>query len=237
MKSVVLDASSPAATRSPASPAAARVKPRYRGVSHQVAAIIAFPGAIGLLHLARGPAATIAAAVYGGSLVLLFACSAIYHRPQWSPRRRSILGRIDQAAIFVLIAGTYTPFCLLLGPGKGHALLFAVWAGALSGVILALAWPGAPKRLMAGVYVFLGWFMVPVIPVFRAVMPPADFALILGGGVLYTVGAVIYALRRPDPYPAVFGYHEIFHLLVVGAAVCHFEVAMTVIERLGAAAA
>jgi hemolysin III len=224
-----------AATKSRA--ASARVKPRYRGVSHEIAAILALPGAIGLVHLARGSAATIAAAVYGGSLVLLFACSAIYHRPHWTPRRRKLLGRLDQAAIFVLIAGTYTPFCLLLGPGKGHALLVAVWAGGLAGMILALAWPGAPKQLMAGVCVFLGWFMMPVLPVFWATIPPADFALILGGGLLYTVGAIIYALRRPDPYPAVFGYHEIFHLLVVGAAICHFEAAATVIQALGGAGA
>lgn len=210
------------------------MKPRYRGVSHEIAAILALPGAVGLVHLARGTAATLAAAVYGGSLVLLFAVSAVLHRPQWQPRQRTILGRIDQSAIFVLIAGTYTPFCLLLGPGKGHALLAAVWLGAAAGIGLAIAWPSAPKGLMAGVYVFLGWFMAPLLPVFRSVIPPLDFALILGGGLLYTVGAVIYALRRPDPYPTVFGYHEIFHLLVIGAAVCHFGAATTVIERLGA---
>jgi len=236
MKSAAPSALPPA--RQPTAPAVpARVKPRYRGVSHEIAAILALPGAIGLIHLARGTAATIAASVYGGSLVLLFACSAIYHRPQWQPRPRNILGRIDQAAIFVLIAGTYTPFCLLLGPGKGHALLVAVWGGAAAGMALALAWPTAPKQLMAGVYVLLGWFMAPLLPVFRAVIPPVDFALILGGGLLYTIGAVIYALRRPDPYPAVFGYHEIFHLLVILGASCHFGAATTVILRLGGAGA
>jgi len=219
----------------PAAPA--RVKPRYRGVSHEIAAVLALPGAIGLIHLARGTAATIAAAVYGGSLVLLFAASAIYHRPQWPPRHRNLLGRVDQAAIFVLIAGTYTPFCLLLGPGHGHALLTVVWAGAALGMVLALAWPAAPKPLMAGVYVLLGWFMAPLLPVFRSVIPPLDFALIVGGGLLYTVGAVVYALRRPDPYPTVFGYHEIFHLLVILAASCHFGAATTVILRLGGAGA
>jgi hemolysin III len=214
-------------------PAVARLKPRYRGVSHEIAAFLSLPGALALLHLARGRAATIAAAVYGGSLVVLFACSAIYHRPQWQPRRREVLGRIDQSAIFLLIAGTYTPFCLLLGPGKGHALLAAVWVGALAGIGLALAWPSAPKRLMAGVYVLLGWFMVPMLSVFHRVVPATDFALLLGGGLLYTMGAVVYALRRPDPYPAVFGYHEIFHLFVVGAAACHFGAATAVIQALG----
>jgi hemolysin III len=212
-----------------------RVKPRYRGVSHEIAAFLSLPAAVGLVALAQGSTAVAAAAVYGASLVLLFTASAVFHRPMWLPRKRDILGRVDQAAIFVLIGGTYTPFCLLLGRGGGRLVLAAAWAGALLGVALAVLWPGAPKRLMAGIYVFLGWFVVPVLPSLRAALPGIPFALLMGGGLLYTAGAVIYALRRPDPYPAVFGYHEIFHLLVIVGAACHFGVAAMVIRALGGA--
>ncbi len=112
-------------------------------------------------------------------------------------------------------------------------MLVAVWTGALAGVALALLWPSAPKRLMAGIYVFLGWFMIPVLPSLRAALPATYFALLMGGGIVYTVGAVIYALRRPDPLPAVVGYHEIVHLLVIVGAACHFGVAAMVIQALG----
>ncbi len=215
------------------SPSPARVKPRYRGVSHEIAAFLSLPAAGALVALARGSTAVAAAAVYGVSLVLLFTASAVFHRPMWRPRKRDLLGRVDQAAIFVLIAGTYTPFCLLLGPGTGRLLLALAWAGALLGVGLALLWPSAPKRLMAAIYVLVGWFVVPVLPSLRAALPATYFALLLGGGLVYTAGAVIYALRRPDPYPAVFGYHEIFHLLVIVGAACHFGVATRVIQALG----
>jgi hemolysin III len=210
-----------------------RVKPRLRGVSHEIAAYVSIPAAIALVIGARGPTAVAAAATYGASVVLLFAASAIYHRPFWPPRARDIVGRIDHSAIFVLIAGTYTPFALLIGPGAGHALLAVIWTGALAGVALAIAWPRAPKRLMAAIYVLLGWTVVPVLPALLAAIGTGTLLLLLAGGLLYTVGAVVYALRRPDPIPAVFGYHEIFHLLVLGAAICHFIVAEAAIRALG----
>jgi hemolysin III len=159
--------------------------------------------------------------------------SALYHRRHWRPRPRDLIGRIDHSAIFVLIAGTYTPFCLLLGGPVGRVLLAAIWAGAAVGVGLAVAWPGAPKRLMAGIYVFLGWFVVPALPALYAAVPFRAFALLLGGGLLYTVGALVYAFRRPDPFPATFGYHEIFHLFVLGAAACHFAVVTAAVAALG----
>lgn len=213
-------------------PPAARVKPRLRGVSHEIAAYLSLPVAVALIGAARGRAAVGAAATYGLSLVLLFAASAVYHRPQWRPRQRDVLGRIDQAAIFVLIAGTYTPFCLLIG-GPGRVLLVAVWALALAGVVLAIGWNGVPKAVMAAIYVGLGWLVVPFLPALRVAMPAGTFVLLLLGGVQYTVGAAIYALRRPDPFPAVFGYHEIFHLLVLGAAACHLGAASGAIRALG----
>ena len=212
-------------------PPAARVKPRLRGVFHEIAAYLSLPVVIGLVAMARSPSAVAAATAFGASLVLVFAVSAIYHRPHWRPRPRNILGRLDLAAIFLLIAGTYTPFCLLLGPSWG--LLAGVWTTALAGVAMALLWASAPKRVMATIYVLLGWFALPILPAIRAAIPGGAFLFLMAGGLLYTAGAAVYAFRRPDPVPAVFGYHEVFHLLVVGAAGCHVVVASAAIRSLG----
>ncbi|HET6439081.1 MAG TPA: hemolysin III family protein [Anaeromyxobacter sp.] len=214
-------------------PEPVRKKPRLRGVSHEVAAYLSLPVAWVLLNQARGHRAFVAALTYGASLILLFSASAIYHRPHWRPRPRNLIGRVDQASIFVLIAGTYTPFCLMLAGGGGRRMLLAVWTSALAGVVLALVWHGAPKRLMAGIYVLQGWFVIPVLPSLYAALPGNAFALLLLGGLLYTVGAAVYAFRHPNPYPAVFGYHEIFHLFVLGAAACHAVVVSTAIQALG----
>ncbi|HYG69719.1 MAG TPA: hemolysin III family protein, partial [Anaeromyxobacteraceae bacterium] len=151
----------------------------------------------------------------------------------WSPRARAIMWRVDHAAIFVLIAGTYTPLCLLVGPGIGHRLLTAVWIGAGAGVALSIVWPAAPKKLMAALYVALGWFAAAGMPAMYDAIGGRALALLLGGGLLYTAGAVIYATRRPDPFPTVFGFHEIFHLAVIAAAICHFLVVTDAITRLG----
>jgi hemolysin III len=214
-------------------PPVARVKPRLRGVLHEIAAYLSLPMVIGLVAVARGRVAVAGAIAYGGSLFLVFAVSAIYHRPHWPPRPRNILGRIDQAAIFLLIAGTYTPFCLLLGPGRGRLLLLVVWAATLAGVALALLWDRAPKRTMAAIYVLLGWFVLPVLPAIRAAVHAGPFLLLMAGGALYTMGAAVYAFRRPDPFPAVFGYHEIFHALTVVGAACHLAVVQEAIRALG----
>jgi len=197
-------------------------KPRFRGVSHVLAACLAAPAAVLLWAGAGSFAARLGAAVYGLSLFALFATSAIFHRPTWAPRARDVVGRLDQSAIFLLIAGTYTPFGLLLGPGTGHVLLAFVWGGALCGVALSLAWPEAPKPLMAAIYVAFGWSLAILVPSLFRVAGPTVLGLIMLGALGYTVGAVIYAMRRPDPFPRTFGYHEIFHVLVVVAAACHF---------------
>ena len=209
-----------------------RQKPKWRGVSHQVAAILAAPAAMALWLGAGTPTARLGAAVYGLSLFALFTISAIYHRPTWKPRARDLLGRMDQAAIFLLIAGTYTPFGLLLG-ASGHLLLMLIWAGALGGVVLALLWPQAPKPLMAGIYVLFGWTFLALIPSLLRAAGPAVLSLVILGALAYTVGAVIYALRRPDPLPRIFGYHEIFHLLVIVAAGCHFAAIALALPALG----
>ncbi len=210
----------------PASPALDRApgKPLLRGVSHEIAAVAALVAWIGLMLAAPSPRARAAAGVYGATLLALFTISALYHRPTWAPRARLLWRRLDHSAIFLLIAGTYTPFCLLVGGSAGHALLAVVWVGAAAGVVQAVVWPGAPRPLVAVVYVMLGWIVIPVLPALRLDLGPAFIALLAAGGIAYSLGAAVYALRRPDPFPRVFGYHEVFHALVVVAAVLHFVV-------------
>jgi hemolysin III len=199
------------------------VKPLLRGVSHEIAAAFAVAGAIALVQASTGLRGAVAAAVYGFALTAQFAISALYHRPRWGDRARLMMRRIDHAAIFLLIAGTYTPFCLLLPPETGHPLLAVVWTGALAGMILSVVWPLAPKWLMALLTVGLGWAIVPAFPAMRAALGWGGISLLGAGGVAYTVGALVYATRFPDPNPRVFGYHEVFHALVIAAAVCHFS--------------
>ncbi len=208
-----------------------REKPLLRGVSHEVATAFALVGWVLLVRQAPGTRAAIAAGVYGLALTAQFGVSALYHRPSWGARARLLMRRLDHAAIFLLIAGTYTPFCLLL-PGGGRALLAFVWAGALAGMIFSVVWPFAPKWLMAALSVALGWAVVPVLPALRAAIGAGGLALLLGGGLAYTAGAVVYATRRPDPFPRVFGYHEVFHALVIVAAVCHYVAIAGVVDAL-----
>ena len=211
-------------------PAPQKEKPLLRGVSHEVAAAFAAAGWLALVRAAPGPRAAFAAAVYGLALTAQFGVSALYHRPAWGTRARLVMRRLDHAAIFLLIAGTYTPVSLLL-PG-GRLLLALVWAGALVGMILSVLWPLAPKWLMAALAVALGWAVVPMLPSLRAAIGAGGLALLLAGGVAYTVGAFVYASRRPDPFPRVFGYHEVFHALVIVAAVCHYAVVASVLGAL-----
>lgn len=218
--------------RDEGTPATAREKPLLRGVSHEVAAAFAFAGAVALALRASGPRGMVAAVVYGLSLFALFATSALYHRPRWSPRPYTILRRLDHAAIFLLIAGTYTPVCLLVPEAGGTALLAVVWGAALAGVAFAVAWPRAPKWLNAILYVALGWAVIPLLPALARALGPRALALLAGGGVIYSIGAVIYALRRPDPFPRVFGYHEVFHALVIVAAAVQYAAVIGVVAEL-----
>ncbi len=178
---------------------------------------------VGPLLVAAAPpgAPRWAVAIYALTLTGLLGVSAVYHRITWSPARRALLRRLDHAMIFLLIAGTYTPIALTLGTGAQVALLAAVWAGALAGVGFQLAWPTAPRWLQAVVYVALGWTAVAVLPELWRTLGGSGVALIVAGGALYSVGAAVYAARRPDPWPRVFGYHEVFHALVLAAAACH----------------
>lgn len=208
------------------------VKPLLRGVSHEVAAFVALAGIAALARAAPSPRALAAALTYGASLALLFGASALYHRPSWAPAPRRWMRRVDHSAIFLLIAGTYTPFCALLGGTTGLALLAVVWGGALLGILRSVLWVGAPKAVSAALYVLLGWVMLPVLPDLRATAGAGGVALLLAGGLAYTAGAIVYATRRPDPAPRVFGYHEVFHALVVVAAACHFAVVLGVVRAL-----
>jgi len=200
-------------------------KPRLRGVLHQYAFFGALAAAAALVSSARGGRATLAAVVYGASLAALFGVSALYHRVTWSERARRWMGRLDHAMIGLLIAGTFTPFGLLvLADTPAGAVLPVVWIGALAGIALHVLWIDAPKWLSAVVYVAVGWSGLLAFPhlVSRLGWTPA--ALLALGGALYSAGALVYVLRRPNPAPGVFGYHEIFHAFVVAAAVTHYAV-------------
>ena len=202
----------------------APVKPRLRGVFHQWAFFVALVAGVVLVIAAPDGRATFAATIYATSVVAMFGASALYHRIDWrSLGARRWMRRLDHSMIFVLIAGTYTPFALLvLNGGLARAVLIAVWGGALLGIALKMFWPDTPKWLTATVYVTLGWVAVIAFPELASELGITGMGLVAGGGILYTVGAVVYALRRPDPAPAVFGYHEIFHVLVIAAAALQY---------------
>jgi hemolysin III len=199
------------------------VVPRLRGVSHAVAFWIALAAAAMLVALAPDATARTAATVYGVGLCALFGGSALYHRWRWDPRWRPMLRRIDHSTIFVFIAASYTPIALLvLDGGLRIGILVTVWLGAAAGVAFSLCWIQAPRWLVAATYVALGWVAVVALPALLDRLGVAPLTLIAVGGVLYTVGALVYAAQRPDPWPRVFGFHEIFHAFVIAAAVCHF---------------
>ena len=199
------------------------VKPRLRGVLHQYSFFVALAGGAVLIIVAHGARTRVAMTVYALSVAGLLGTSALYHRRDWTDRARMWMRRLDHSMIFVLIAGTYTPFALLvLHGGLATAILIAVLAAALAGTVLNLVWVTAPKPVTAAVYLAEGWVAVIAMPQLADAIGAVGISLIIGGGVLYTAGAVIYALRKPNPVPGVFGYHEVFHALVVAAAVAHF---------------
>jgi hemolysin III len=202
------------------------LKPRLRGVLHQWACAGAVPLGLMLVIVAGSARARIALSVYAVSLVGLFGVSALYHRINWrSVTGRDWMRRLDHSMIFVLIAGSYTPFAVLVLHGPlAVAVLVAVWAGALLGVAFNLVWRDAPTWLRSSLYVGLGWIAVAAAPQLGAAIGLLGITLVALGGVLYTVGAFVYALKRPDPVPTVFGYHEVFHLLVIAAAALQYAV-------------
>jgi hemolysin III len=201
-------------------------KPRLRGVSHQWAFVVSLVTGVVLVVAAPAGRATLAAAIYAVSVAGLFGTSALYHRVTWSSAAaRRWMRRLDHSMIFLLIAGTYTPFALLALDGTlSTVILVAVWTGAVAGIVLKLLWIDAPKWLVALTYVLLGWVAVAAFPDLLDELGLTATAMVGGGGVLYTLGAIVYALKRPDPVPAVFGYHEVFHALVIAAAALQYAV-------------
>ena len=208
-------------------------KPQLRGVLHHYAFFVSLVAGTVLVVLAPTPRALLAAGIYGASLSALLGTSALYHRVTWSVPARRLMGRLDHAMISVLIAGTVTPFAMLAIRGPlAPILLSAVWVGALAAIVLHVLWFDAPKGLSAALYVLLGWVGLAGMPQVVSHAGWTVGGLLLLGGVLYSLGAAVYALRRPDPIPASFGYHELFHALVVVAATVHYgAVAMTILPR------
>jgi hemolysin III len=202
----------------------AKVKPRLRGVTHEYAFFVSLVLGAVLIVAADGFEATLAVAIYAVSLSALFGVSALYHVHDWEqPSARRWMRRLDHTMIFFLIAGTVTPFALLvLDPPLSTTLLVAVWAGALAGTVVELVWTDHPKWVAAIVYIAVGLIGAIGFPAIVAEAGIVAGLLIAAGGALYATGAIIYAAQRPDPSPAVFGYHEIFHVLVIAAAAAHF---------------
>jgi hemolysin III len=212
------------AAKEAASEAIAAVKPKLRGVSHEWAFFVSLFLGAGLIVAAETPQATLAVAIYAASLSALLGTSALYHRVEWKrPNVRRWMRRLDHSMIFFLIAGTYTPFALLALDGPlADAILAVVWIGAVAGAIVEMVWIEHPKWVAALVYISIGWVAVIAFPQLWSEMGAGGTLLVAAGGLLYTVGAVVYATQRPNPNPRVFGYHEVFHLFVIAAAAAHF---------------
>jgi hemolysin III len=201
----------------------AEVKPRLRGWLHAVTSPLTLAAGVVLIALSPTAATRVGSAVFMGSAVLLFSVSAIYHRGTWSPRVWSVLQRFDHANIFLLIAGSYTPFTLIMLEGTTQmVMLGVVWGGAALGVGLRLFWRRAPRWAFVPIYIGLGWAAVFVADEFAAGSTTAVMALVAAGGLLYTLGGVVYGFRKPDPFPSWFGFHEVFHTLTIAAFVTHY---------------
>jgi hemolysin III len=196
-----------------------------RGWLHAYAFCVAVVAGVVLCVLAAnrpGPAAVVSCAIYSVTVCLLFGTSALYHRRVWSRQMYPVMRRLDHSMIFVFIAGTYTPFSVLLLTGStATTILVIVWGGALVGVALKLVWPHAPRWLSAPLYIALGWVAIAVLPGILRNGGVTTLVLLVAGGAFYTVGAVFYALRKPNPWPQVFGHHEFFHACTLVAALCH----------------
>ncbi len=204
--------------------------PRWRGRLHQIAFFVSLPMGAALVALARTGEARAAAAVFSVGLAGVFGVSAAYHRGRWSERGRLWMRRFDHSMIYVLIAGSYTPFCLLVLDGRfGLVMLSIVWAGALSGIAMKMSRPLGLERLTAFLYIALGWVAVFVLPQMIRGLSGVAGLLVIAGGLLYTLGAIALASHRPDPRPTVFGYHEVWHASTLGASLCHWLAVLTVV--------
>ncbi|WP_026270973.1 PAQR family membrane homeostasis protein TrhA [Salinispora pacifica] len=200
-------------------------KPRMRGWLHAYAFFVAVVCGIVLCSIAAarsGWSPLVSTLIYSLTVCGLFGTSGLYHRRVWSERGFQVMRRMDHSMIFIFIAGTYTPFCvLLLEPRPATIMLALVWGGALGGVALKLVWPHAPRWVSAPLYLALGWVAVAMLPDILHAGGVTALVLLIVGGAIYSIGAVSYALRRPNPWPTVFGHHEFFHACTLVAAICH----------------
>jgi hemolysin III len=212
--------------------AVALAKPKLRGWLHTVTSPLALAAGVVLIVLAPAGSATLAAAAFAISSFILFTTSAIYHRGDWSPRIEGVLKRLDHANIFLLIAGSYTPFAALALRGDTRvAVLAAVWSTAIFGVLFRVFWVNAPRLLYVALYIGLGWAAAFFVPQLIHGAGVAAFVLIAAGGLIYTFGGVVYGLKRPNPSPKWFGFHEIFHACTVAAFTCQYIAASFVVYR------
>jgi hemolysin III len=198
------------------------VKPKLRGWLHAGMSPVAFVAGLILIVLSSSLEARVSAAVFTLTAVLLFATSAIYHRGTWSPRVAGVLKRFDHSNIFLVIAGSYTPFALLLPDPQGRTMLIIVWSGATLGVLFRVIWVGAPRWLYVPIYVALGCVAVFYIRPLAIYGGAAILTLVIVGGVLYSLGALVYGIKRPNPSPRWFGFHEVFHTLTILAFTTHY---------------
>ena len=205
-------------------------KPRWRGRLHQIAFFCSLPMAAALVTVARGATARAAVSVYALTLVGMFGVSASYHRLRWSPRGLARIRALDHSMIYLLIAGTYTPFAILVFSGAGRFwLLGAVWAGAAFGIALKVFRFDRSHLVTGALYIVLGWLAVLAAPQFLRHLAWSAVALVVVGGILYTAGAWVLFRRRPNPRPLVFGYHEVWHSFMVSASMCHYAAVMVVV--------
>jgi hemolysin III len=205
--------------------------PLLRGWLHLACFFVAIPAGWALVNVAEQDVSRLGALIYAITVAALFGVSGIYHRRRWTPSVRRRLKRLDHAMIFLMIAGTYTPVCLsALGGTMGAVLLIAIWTGAIAGVVLAATAIAERRVFGISLYIALGWLAAVALPQLARRLGTMDLVLLLVGGVLYTAGAIFLATRWPDPSPRVFGYHEVWHVMVVAAVLCHYLVVRSVLE-------
>lgn len=212
---------------------AAPPKPLLRGWSHLIAFLIALVSGTVLIAVVAPGRARLVALIYSVCLAALFGISALYHRPNWSPRARRWMRRLDHTGIFLMIAGTFTPYSMALPPKERAVMLTVGWVGAALGALRALVWINAPKPVAAIIYLALGWAPLMLGKALFTGLGARAFGWLIAGGALYSAGTLCYALKRPRLWPRVFGYHEVFHLFVILAAAAHFVGVAEVLERLG----
>ena len=212
--------------------AVAEQKPKLRGRLHQIAFFLSIPQGVAAIAAAAGAVSRVAASIYAVSLAGLFGGSALYHRLQWSPRALARMRRLDHSLIYVLIAGSYTPFALLVLHGAWSvAILALAWAGAVAGIAIKILSIDRLRVLGSAMYIVLGWLVIIALPQIVHGLSPTGIALLFAGGVLYTSGATVLWRRWPDPNPAWFGYHEVWHSMVIAASICHYVAIMLLLTH------